>query len=234
MASAALLVAAIAAAAPSAAAGPDAPSNHAVLFYNARLALREERPTDVLKLWLLRNALVDRGEERGAEDDEFRSVVWAALGRLGLCQDGFAQDSGGAGLWPVAFHNWLVDALQKGPPPSRPPPWDAFTAGRQQRFISLQDVLSPAEMRSVAFFRGLCLGPYLAALERGESPLFELKDRARIGSMMQDLLRHARKTVHPDKVQNLAVLEARIFDLELALTELLARKARREGGVAAQ
>lgn len=210
------------------------PSNPTLVFYNARLALRDGKPEEVLRLWLLRNSLAQRGE-RTHHDEEFRSVVWAALGELGLCQDGFPRDDqGGAGLWPLAFHNWLVQALSRGPPPPTSAPWDTFGVGRQQRFISLHDVLSAEELRSVSFFRSRCLLPHLTLSELGQSPWIDLEDRLSVGLLMRELLARSRTTLARQRVQGVAAVEARIFDLDLALAELQVRRARREGRAAFQ
>ncbi len=218
----------------SSAATAEAPSKQTVVFYNARLALRDGRPEEVLKLWLLRNSLLQQGE-RPREDAEFRSVVWAALGRLGLCQDGFEDDEqAGAGLWPLGLHNTVVLGLAKGPPPERLPPWGAFEVGRQQRFISLQDVLSAEELRSVTFFRTDCLLPLTTALRFGWIPFLDLEDRSDAGLLLRNLLARSRATLVREKVRNLSVIDARIFDLDLVLADLEARKARRDARNLAQ
>lgn len=224
----------------TAAVASEPPSNQTLVFYNARLALREERPEEVLKLWLLRNNLASQGERGSSHDEEFRSVVWAALGSRGLCQDGLATDEqGGAGLWPLALHNWVTQAMVKGPPDEVPPPFGAFEVGRQQRFISLNDVLSAPELRSVSFFRGTCLLAYLKMFESGQMPRFEplprydLEDRLVSGLLLHRLLRQALQTLVREKVQSVAAVEARIFDLNLALVRLRAREARQEGLTAA-
>ncbi|HVG63903.1 MAG TPA: hypothetical protein VNA24_35385 [Hyalangium sp.] len=211
----------------------DMPPNQTLVFYNARLALRGDQPTEALKLWLLRNSLAEQGE-RGRYDEDFRSVVWAALGDLGLCQDGFPKDDRGAGLWPLALHNWVVHAAVKGPPPEVPPPFDAYEVGRQQRFVSLNDVLSAAELRSVTFVRTGCLLPRVTLLEMRETPWVDLSDRLAAGRLMRRLLQMSLATVVREKVQNVAAVEARIFDLDLALAELQARRARQEGFAAKQ
>ncbi len=209
-------------------------SRQTVVFYNARLALRDGRPEDVLKLWLLRNSLLQQGE-RPREDAEFRSVVWAALGSLGMCQEGFEEDEReGAGLWPLGLHNMIVHGISRGPPPSMPAPWDVFEVGRQQRFISLQDVLSAEELRSVTFFRTHCLLPAITALRFGWDPFPDLEDRLTAGWLLRDLLARSRATLVREKVRNLPVVEARIFDLDLLLADLEARKARQNGQSLAQ
>ncbi|WNG58343.1 hypothetical protein F0U59_29065 [Archangium gephyra] len=218
----------------SAAVAEETASRQTVVFYNARLALRDGRPEDVLKLWLLRNSLLQRGE-RPREDPEFRSVVWAALGSLGLCQDGFKDDEReGAGLWPLGLHNTIVHGLSKGSAPSMPAPWDVFQVGRQQRFISLQDVLSAEELRSVSFFRTDCLQPATTALRFGWTPFIDLEDRQDAGWRLRNLLARSRATLVREKVRNLSVVEARIFDLDLMLADQEARKARQNARSVAQ
>jgi hypothetical protein len=211
----------------------DVPPKQTLVFYNARLALRGDQPTEALKLWLLRNSLVEQGE-RGRNDEDFRSVVWAALGDLGLCQDGFPKDERGAGLWPLALHNWVVHATTKGPPPEEQPPFGAFEVGRQQRFISLNDVLSTEELRSVTFSRTSCLLPRVTLMDAGQSPWVDLSDRLAAGRLMRRLLAMSLGTLVREKVQNVAAVEARIFDLDLALAELQSRRARQEGFAAKQ
>jgi hypothetical protein len=209
---------------------PPALPRQTLVFYNARLALRDQRPTEALKLWLLRNSLVDQGE-RGREDAEFRSVVWAALGSLGLCQDGFPRDDrGGAGLWPLALHNWVVQAARKGPPPDVEPPFEAFEMGRQQRFVSIHDVLALPELRSVTFFRSSsCLLHRVTLLANEQIPFIDLTDRVATGRLMRGLLVTSLRTLARHKVENVAAIEARIFDLDLALAQSLTRRARQEG-----
>lgn len=225
----------LAAAVTAAGTSEEAPSSQTLVFYNARAALRERKPAEVLSLWLLRNGLRQRGEQ-SALDEELRSVVWAALGELGLCQDGFPKDSvDGAGLWPLALHNFLVRSVAMGPPPEQPPPWEVFQAGRQQRLVSLHDVLSAEELRSVSFSRTGCLLPLQVAwLEAGQPPWLDLDDRLGAGLLMRRLLSLSLQTLARQKVTGTAVVQARLFDLDLALAELKARRARREGRELAQ
>ncbi len=211
---------------------PD-PSNQTLLFYNARMAMREGRPADTLKLWLLRNSIAEQGFI-GSNDEEFRSVVWAALGSLGLCQDGFAKDvEGGAGLWPLSLHNWVLYS-SRGIPPGPRNPYDAFEAARQQRFISLHSVLSIAELRTVSFFRKSCFLPETTLIALGKSPSLDLTDRLSTGPFLRQLLVLSLKTLVREKVQSVSAIEARIFDLDLAMAQMLERKARRAGMAAKQ
>jgi hypothetical protein len=115
-----------------------------------------------------------------------------------------------------------------------PPPFDAYEVGRQQRFISLNDVLSDAELRSVTFVRTSCLLPRLTLLDAGQSPWVDFSDRLVAGRLMRRLLAMSLSTLAREKVQNVAAVEARIFDLDLALAELQARRARQEGFAAKQ
>ena len=145
------------------------PSNQTLLFYNARLALREGKAPEALKLWLLRNVVAKGEGHVGRYDRDLKSVTWAALGALGLCGDGFSKDTeGGAGLWPLAVHNQVVLTLVKGPVQSPQNPADAFEVGRQQRFVSMNDVLDPAELRTVTFFRTSCVEADSTMLSMGK------------------------------------------------------------------
>lgn len=193
-----------------------------LVFYNARLAQRQKRPADVLTLWLMRNGLVDRGLP-GLHDGEFRSVVWAATGAMGICQDGFARDDDetGAGLWPLAVHNYLLASKQED---DLPPPYEAFDVGRQQRLISLADVLDDEELEAVTFSQTSCFTPALMLVEYGLNPFVDVEDRLVTGPLLRRLILRALETVKRDQVTTLALLEARLFDLDLALTALRARR----------
>ncbi len=217
------------------AAGEEPPPDQRLLFFNARLALREGKADEALKLWLLHNVLQNRGQ-RGADEEEFRSVVWAALGALGLCQDGyFRDDEGGAGLWPLALHNWVIHAITKGPPFDQQSPFDAFDVARQQRFISLHDVLSEPELRSAKFFRGPCrLARSTMEEELPELPGFDPRDRFSAGLLLRYLLESSLRILVRAKVESVAAIEARIFDLDLALANMQARKARQAAFAAKQ
>ena len=205
-----------------------------MVFWNARLALRESRPVDVLKLWLLRNAMEAREASRGAgsvHDGDFRSTVWAALGETGFCPDGFIEDDDGAGLWPIAIHNWLLKN-QRRDAPSQPNPWSSFRGSVQQRSVSLYDVLSVEELRTVRFSRAFCLTPWVQQarmfVETGALQWVDMDDRLSVGLMLRDMLLVAQRTTHTDKVTGLALLETRLFDLDVTLTRLQAIKARQE------
>ena len=206
--------------------------NQELVFLNARIALREQREADVLKLWLLRNVLLQRGEH-SAYDREFRSVVWAALGVLGYCQDGLGHDDDGAGLWPLALHNYLLQAMGRDVQ-EQAPPWDAFQAPRQQRFVSLKDVLSAEELRSVTFHRSGCLQPLLALTAGGEPRWLDVKDRLSVGLLMYELLARSRASMVRHKVRNIALVEARMFDLNVALVEMQLDRSRREATLLTQ
>jgi len=208
-----------------------APSDQTLVFYNARLALRDGKPENALKLWLVRNSLEEQGEPAD-QDDDFRSVVWASTGSLGLCQDGLLRDDSGAGLWPLAVHNWVIRAAAKGEPAEELPPFEAFEVGRQARFVSLKDVLDENELRSVTFFPSWCLMPYQAALELTRSPFVDMSDRFSYGTVLRALLAHSLRTLSPARVRNTAAVEARIFDLDLALAQLQARRSRQAGAEA--
>lgn len=220
------LLAALALGQPAIAEGE--PSDHTLIYYNARLALREDRPLEAAKLWLLRNALEDRSGRVSPYDADFRSVTWAALGELGICQDGHREDTDGAGLWPLGLHNWVVRNRGNKTRAKKPRPFDAFQVGRQQRFVSIGDVLSADEIRSVALFRGACVRPRVMLIEQGEKLKARISDPQVAARLLIRLLERARITLRPDVVRGMSVIEARLFDLRLQQAELAAREARRE------
>lgn len=248
---AAAAIAALAWCAPSATPPTDAegsaPSSHDLLFFNARIALREGRSHDVLRLWLVRNVVA---HQRGAgrHDDDFRSVVWAALATLGDCPDGFPKDvpdddaatadrAGGAGLWQLAEHNLLLHDLRAGQALPPPPPWDAFKVGRQRRWISLHDLLSQEEMKNAAFARAgptPCLDPYFTFARFPTIELPDWKDRLFVGRLMKRLLEQAKVAVSTKKVASTALIDARLFDLSLDLAKLEALRAKQKAGQMAQ
>lgn len=212
-------------------------SPQTLAFENARLALRDGKPHDALRLWLLRNALESNGIAP-THDGDFRSVVWAALGDSGFCADGIIEDDvGGAGLWPLSIHNWLVKNVAK-PPPEQPAPWSSFRGAVQQRAISLRDVLSLEELKSVRFYRGFCFMPWTLqpgmSLEPKSLQWVDMDERLSVGLMMRDVIALARRTLVKDKVEGLAVLQTRAFDLEVALARMQASKAKQDNALTDQ
>jgi hypothetical protein len=204
---------------------PELPAQTQV-FYNARLALRSRLPSDALRLWLVRNAFRQRGA-LGVNDADFRSTVWAALGQLGLCPDGFPHDDeGGATLWPLALHNMVVVSTARGEPFDQPSPFEAFEAGRQQRFITLNDVLDVEELKTVTFFATACGEPSRALAFAGLPAPGPMNDRLELGLVLRSLLQNALVQVSREKVTSLAVVETRLFDLNLELAKLEAQRAR--------
>ena len=250
-------------------------SAQTLAFTNARLALRDGRPKDVLQLWLLRNALKSAGHTP-THDDDFRSVVWAALGELGYCADGFIEDGlerplpeaqkkiiktgttemtvpvdtdtdtqpgttttktmapgrvGGAGLWPLALHNWLLKNVAK-PAPEQPDPWTSFQGGMQQRRVSLHDVLSLEELKTVRFFRAFCLMPWTQQPRIAEQThalqWVDMDDRLSAGLMMRELIDLAEMTLVDARIEGRALLATRRFDLDVALTKMQATRARQK------
>ncbi|HEY4222849.1 MAG TPA: hypothetical protein VGO62_15940 [Myxococcota bacterium] len=222
-----VLVAALLAAAPvptTPTLGAPSEPQQTRVFKSARQALRDERPDDVLKLWLLRNALVDKGVAP-LHDDDFESLVWVALGMRGLCPDGFPQDTDGAGLWPLAQHNWLLTRMTKRDQ-DRGGMWDAFVVQRQERKVALSDVLTKEELHTTRFDRGFCIGPYLGVVSAGDPEWPDFHDRFLVGTLMHQMLERSKETLVKAKVERTALIDARLFDLDLALAELRARKQR--------
>ena len=203
-----------------------APSDQSLVYYNARLALREGRSAEVVKLWLLRNAVESRTGKVSAHDGDFRSVTWAAMGDLGLCQDGYPKDDQGAGLWPLAQHNWLVRNMRRPPPPPGASPFKAFDVGRQQRHVSIHDVLDATELKAARFHRGSCWLHLSLLVSVGESWSATAADKRVTARLLRHLLRQSLTTLRSNIVGR-SVIKARIFDLNLRLAGLQERAARR-------
>ena len=210
------------------AAEPAEPADQEVIYYNARMALREGEPLEAVKLWLLRNAVSDLTGEVSDHDADFRSVTWAALGDLGICPDGHPLDTDGAGLWPLALHNWVVENMGRRVPKGRPRPFEAFEVDRQQRFVSVGDVLSARELDAVRLFRGRCLRPRLALMNAGQPVGADLSDRKIAAWLLEHLLQEARSSLSAEIVRGWAVIDARLFDVHLQITALASREARQQ------
>lgn len=201
-------------------------SDSTAVYYNARLALREGKTAEAARLWLLRNAIADKTGRISPHDADFHSVTWAALGALGICQDGLAEDDEGAGLWPLALHNYVVRTMGRRAAGRRARPFDAFDVGRQARYVSIQDVLGARELSVVQLSRGRCLRPRLALIAAGETLTAKLSDRQVVARLLRDLLTRAQSSLDGDRVRGRSVIAARLFDLDLQLTALAAREAR--------
>lgn len=200
------------------------PSDQTVIYYNARMALRENQPTEAVKLWLLRNSVENQSNRVSSHDADFRSVTWAALGALGVCQDGQPTDEDGVGLWPIALHNWLVRNMGRRVSKAAAP-FEAFDVGRQSRRISINDIVSAEEFRTVQFAPRRCLRPRLLLATMGESPFADLSDPGVVTHLQLYLVNRARDTLVRDQVNGMAAIEARRFDLHLKLMALAAREA---------
>ncbi len=216
-------------------AGPPAPapSTQTVVYYNARMALREGDPTEAVKLWLLRNAVEVQSGVVSPHDADFRSVTWAALGALGVCQDGLPKDSDGAGLWPLGLYNWLVEN-QGRRPSARPNPFAAFQLGRQARRLSIGDVPGAQELRTVQLSPGPCLRPRALLIGLGEKPTRRLDDLEANTRLLAYLLDVAVGEVRPDRTEGWAAVIARRFDLHLQLMAIAEREAIAEAREAAR
>ena len=204
------------------------PSDQTVIYYNARMALREGNPVEAAKLWFLRTAVLDQTGRLSPHDADFHSVTWAALGSLGICQDGYPKDKDGAGLWPIALHNWVVLNRTRQRWPKPPSPFRSFDVGRQQRLVSIHDVLSAEELRTLSLARGKCARARLALYRAGMGPRAKLADREVSARLLRDLLERAKDTLARERVRGLAAIDARLFDIDLQLAELAAREARRD------
>lgn len=206
---------------------PAGPSEQTLIYYNARMALREGRADEAVRLWLLRNAVESRTHRVSPHDEDFGSVLWAALGELAICQDGLRPDTEGAGLWPLAMHNRLVRRLGR-PAPKRRNDFAAFSVGQQQRRVSAESVLTLEELRNLRLSDGPCLGPWLERQELGIPVWSDKRDRLHQARLLLHLIDEAQRTLDRERVRGLAALEARRFDLNLQILEITTREARRD------
>jgi hypothetical protein len=204
------------------------PGDATVVYYNARIALREEAPTEASRYWMLRNALEDATGHVSPHDPDFHSVPWAALAELGICPDGLPTDEDGAGLWTLALHNHIVRTRGRRQRTPRVKAFDAFKVGRHQRHVAIRDVLSLEELEALRLSRGWCVRPWRAQVLANEGLKPKLRDRQVAARTMRDLLERSHTTLNRDTVQGYAVVEARLFDLDLQLTALAAREARQK------
>lgn len=221
-----LLAIAVAAAPP--------PDDATLVYFNARVALRERRPTEVLKLWLLRNTLESHTGRISPYDEDFVSLAWVALGELGLCQDGLHLDEDGAGLWPVALHNWFLKNMRESEPGGEAAPFDAFDLPQQHRFVSLEDVLDAEELKSVRFFRTRCARLEAVLDGAGRAAGADPRDRAVRLRVLDYLLQTSLRHMDPELVSGRSVVEARLLDLRLAEIGLEGDRARRAAREAAR
>jgi hypothetical protein len=210
------------------------------LLRNARVAAEQRRPTDVLRLWFTHVA--SPSEKAAKAEGDLRSVLWWAVAHGGLCPGGLTADSahigagkpaGGAGLWPVALHNFTVGSLSERRARGRdvPPPFEAFTRGRQARKVHHDDVLSASEIKSFTSAQGPCSArDYALALPflRNSGEEYEgEKDRVLLARAMQLFLLKGLETLDARKVVGIPVIRARIFDLTLYLMDALGRSSSR-------
>ncbi len=204
------------------------PSDHTVIYYNARMALREGQAVEAIKLWLLRNSLEQLTGTVSAHDGDFHSVTWAATGQLGICQDGYPKDDegDGVGLWPLALHNWVVKSMGRRGVVRKPRVFDAFELGRQQRVVSLHDALTAHELQAARLYRGRCNRHKAEAFDAELPWMGDLTDRQHVAILLRHLLEEAHRSLDPDRVRGTAAISARLFDLDLQLTALAAREAR--------
>lgn len=203
------------------------PSPQTLVFWNARLALRDGAPLEVMKLWMLHNALMAQGAGDPHAID-LRTALWVALGATGHCPDGLDGDEAGAGLWPLALFNWALQWQRRGDPAEQPAPWTAFVGGLQQRTFTLHDVLSAEELRTMRFHRSSCLAHRWVIPRLRTWHWVEREDRVSVGVMMRDLLELGRSTVRRDRVVGTALLETRLFDMEAALSKMVAGRMQAE------
>ncbi len=212
----------------SLAAVPEPPSAPTLAYYNARVALREKRSTETLKLWLVRNALKSTTGEVSRHDADFRSLAWVAAGDRGICQDGVGLDEDGVGLWPLALHNWFIRNMRRGAPTERPAPFGAFQVPQQQRFISLKDVLSREELETVRFYRTNCFRMRDVLVGAGHSAFSDPTDRKIQTKALTFLLSTALESLDKTRVEGMSTISARLLDIRLKRMDIVQRRAKRD------
>lgn len=206
-----------------AAEGPGGLSPAQAIHRNARLALREGRASDVVRLWLLRNAVAAKDGRVSAEDEDQRALTWVALSELGLCPDGLRRDP--SGIWTLALHNQLLRELSPGRPAGRPNTFAAFELGRQQRAVGLRDVLDATELSTLSFRAGSC-GALVPWRLQGGGALWKRPTRSQAVRMLLALLDRAERELDEARVRGRAVITARRFDLLLVLAGEAEQEAR--------
>jgi hypothetical protein len=202
-------------------AGPVAPppNTQALLYFNARLALREDNPSDAVKLWLLRNTVEHSTQRVSTHNGDFESVTWVAMSNMGLCPVGLSRDNDGAGLWPIALHNWVVRTGNPRRPPAHANPWQSFERGQQSRRVSIDGVLSGEELRTLELQTGGCSSDRtVRQLAKAGRFTDTSQPHVRLEALTQ-ALGMAQQTLSPN-VRGTAVIDARLFDLHLARIEL--------------
>lgn len=190
-----------------------APSDDAFrrVFFNARLALREERNSDAVKLWLLNHSLSLDKQQASAYQADFRSVLWASYERMGWCPDGLlSDDEGGAGIWPLAAANILLRNLTMRRFDKKAPieGLDWFKKGEQSRPIAVTDFLSARELKTVKFSPRPCETFEKMKRTYGAAGA----NRTKFAHELLYYLYLAQKHIDEDKIVSFAPIEARVLD----------------------
>jgi hypothetical protein len=209
----------------------DALAPHDRVWTEARRALAARDPQSALHLWLLHRAMP--WDDAFAHEADFVSTVWVAAGDSGVCPDGLPDDADSARLWPIAMHNWLVRRVRRGPPADLPPTWATFPLRLQTRPISLFDTLSLEELRTARVVVGPCDAHRWVQTRLPTLQWLNLDDQVSVGLVLHDLLTRAESVTNPSLVRDKALLAARRFDLDAALTRLSRDRARADVNLAA-
>ena len=176
---------------------------------NARLALRDDYPDETLKLWFLQNSLESTSQEAGPYGDDFHSLAWTALSRLGICAEWLAKDSKGAGIWPVAQHNLMLSICVSHRSHRDSPLSMRFSSDTSNDSLVF-NVLNRDEIAALRFRSNFCLTPYLEKAEIWDFPWSD-NDLRVTYVVLKRLLQDALTTTANPKVRGQAVLSARIL-----------------------
>lgn len=203
------------------------------IFWNARNRLRERKPMDVVRLWLLHNSLDAAGlHPDSQEESHFRSALWVALGEMGYCPDGLEPDEDAAGLWTLAMFNWMLRAYLPDVEPESYTYWDTLPTGFQSRPVSLFDVLDAEELESFVPHREACHAEIWAMLRLGMAPTQYPKDRYWLGAYLRTLLLHAQRKLNSAGLEGKELLRVRLFDLNAEMVRLAEERLRQQNDLA--
>ena len=196
-----------------------------LVFWNARNQLREQNPSDVIRLWILHNSLAANGLVSTPEEEaHFRSALWVALGDMGYCPDGLAVDEDAAGIWTLAMFNWMLRAYGKDDDVETYEYWNTFEAGIVSRPVSLFDVLDAEEIRTFYPHREKCYAELTTMLRLKMSPFRYPNERYLLGEYLRHLLLHALKKLNPTDVEGISLLQVRLFDLNAEMVRMVKRR----------
>ena len=195
-------------------------ADFAMILRQMRRSIENIKNADVMRWWLARGAL----EAQGRTNDlivPMTSALWVAAGATGACIENYPYDNSGAGIWPVAMHNYLVHNINinRSKGETLQNQFQFFKKSKQSRLISYDDLLNSVELKSFITRSGSCAARsnILQNLERLNTDYKDANNRTTIAVSMLHFLMRARETINAEFVMSNSLIEARIFDLKLYL-----------------